>query len=186
MHPESPPGTQPSGRPERNWSCRRRGSADHEQLARQVHVRKTELFVEMVYGGEIAPRPGVVRLLDELVTADVRLAIATTGRAAWVLPLLDGLFGLDRFTVIVCGDDVSKLKPDPEAYLLALKALRLNSDDAVAIEDARNGLLAARRAGLRCRIVTNDYTALQDFAGAELVLDSFERPEPSQRLVVST
>jgi hypothetical protein len=122
-----------------------------------------------------------VHLLDELVTADVRLAIATTGGAAWVLPLLDSPFGLDRFTVIVCGDDGSKLKPDPEAYLIVLKALRLNSDDAVVIEDSRHGLLAARRAGLRCLIVTNDYTALQDFAGAELGLDSLERPELSHR-----
>ena len=57
---------------------------------------------------------------------------------------------LDVFEVIVSAEDVTRGKPDPEGYLLALERLRLQAADAVAIEDAPPGIAAAKAAGLRC------------------------------------
>lgn len=54
------------------------------------------------------------------------------------------------FTVIVTGSDVRHGKPHPEPYLLSLKKLGLNPDDAVVIENAPFGIQSAKRAGVRC------------------------------------
>jgi HAD superfamily hydrolase (TIGR01509 family) len=155
----------------------RRGMPEGEaaELARRLHPRKTEIFTEMAKRGDFEPRPGVRELLDELEQAGVRLAVATTGTGAWVHPLLERLFGAGRFEIVVTADEAPDRKPDPSAHLLALERLGLSGEarTAPAIEDSRNGLEAAKAAGLACVIVVNDYTREQDFSEAELVLDGF-------------
>ena len=146
---------------------------EREELAGRLHARKTELFTEMAAQGEIEARPGVGELLDELEAAGVRVAVATTGSREWVDPLLDRLFGLARFELIVGGDEVPERKPDPAAHRMAVEGLGVAAAAAPAIEDSAIGLQAAKAAGLACVVVVNDYTRGQDFGAADLVLDGF-------------
>ena len=164
------------GRPRLAADLRRHGIDDADALAARVHRTKTELFVDIVHRGEIAPRPGVRELVDDLRARGVRIAVATTGRRAWVEPLVGHLVG--DVEVTVCGDDVAALKPDPEAYLLALSWLGLDAGRVVAVEDSAAGLQAARAAGLATVVVTNDDTADHDVRGAALVREAFDRPTP--------
>ena len=150
---------------------------EREELASRLHERKTEIFTEMARQGEIQPRPGAGELLDELEEAGVRLAVATTGSRQWVDPLLDRLFGVERFEVIVASDEAPDRKPDPMAHEMALERLGLAASAAPTIEDSSNGLRAAKAAGLACVIVVNEYTREQDFEDADLVLDGFGRPD---------
>ena len=146
---------------------------ERKELAKRLHARKTEIFTEMAEAGEIQARPGVPEFLDELGDAGVRLAVATTGSGSWVHPLLDRLFGIDRFEVLVTSDEAPDRKPDPSAHRKALEGLGLPASAAPAIEDSPNGLEAAESAGLACVVVVNDYTREQEFDGADLVLDGF-------------
>ncbi|MBW3614817.1 MAG: HAD-IA family hydrolase [Actinobacteria bacterium] len=143
----------------------------------KLHHRKTELFQELIADGRVLARPGAQRLLDELAEAKLPIAVATTGSRAWVEPLLERLFGLDRFSLVITGDEAPVRKPDPSAYFMTLEEMALEPSGVVAIEDSRNGLLAARAAGLPCAVVVNDYTRAQDFGGAAVVLDRFGTPE---------
>ncbi|HEY5318563.1 MAG TPA: HAD-IA family hydrolase [Solirubrobacteraceae bacterium] len=166
----------------------RRGMPDDEasELARRLHPRKTEIFAEMARQGEIEPRPGIHELLSELEGAGVRLAVATTGTGAWVHPLLEKSFGPGRFEIVVTADEAPNRKPDPSAHLLAVERLGLGGAAcaaAPAIEDSRNGLVAAKAAGLACVIVVNDYTCEQDFEAADLVLDGFGAPDAPARVL---
>ena len=146
---------------------------ERKELAKRLHARKTEIFTEMAEAGEIQARPGVDELLDELDDAGVRLAVATTGSSSWVHPLLDRLFGIDRFDPIITSDEAPDRKPDPSAHCKALEGLGLPAEAAPAVEDSPNGLRAAKAAGLACVVVVNDYTREQEFDGADLVLDGF-------------
>src|SRR5262249_40672268 len=103
-------------------------------------------------------------------------AVATTGTSDWVLPLLDVLFGLDVFDIVVTGSDVTDLKPSPEVYQEVLARLHRTPGDAIAVEDSANGVQAARAAGLRCVAGINGYTRGQDLSGAVAVLDDLARP----------
>ncbi|MGH8886778.1 MAG: HAD-IA family hydrolase [Egibacteraceae bacterium] len=144
-----------------------------DELIPRLHRRKTEILAEMIDQGRIQPRPGVSRLLAELEDADATLAVATTGSRGWVERLLNRLFGLERFAVVVTGDEVSCRKPHPEAYTRALAELGRPPHEVVAVEDSANGLAAARGAGLTCLVVVNSYTAGQDLREADLVVDGF-------------
>jgi len=142
-------------------------------LAARLHGEKTERMRRLVDRGEISPRPGVRDLLDELATAGVTLAVATTGTREWVEPLLSGLFGSDLFAVVVTGSEIPALKPDPAVYTEVLGRLGVPADRALAVEDSSNGLRAALGAGLKCVVVTNEYTHDQDFSGAAAVYPEF-------------
>jgi HAD superfamily hydrolase (TIGR01509 family) len=146
-------------------------------LAATLHADKTRRFVALVRTGAMAARPGAAELIKALRAEGVTVAVATTGTSDWVLPLLDMLFGIDAFDVVVTGSDVTDLKPDPAVYLETLDRLGLTAPDALAVEDSANGVQAAIAAGLRCVAVVNGYTRDQDMSGAVAVLDDIARPE---------
>lgn len=146
------------------------------RLAEDVHRTKTALFTMRVLNGAICARPGLSNLIADLHRSGVRVAIATTGRRRWVDPLVRHVVGDGVAEVIITGDDVERLKPDPESYLTALGRLALRPDDVLAVEDSAIGLRAARSAGLATLVVTNDYTVGQDFTGAAAVRSGFDRP----------
>lgn len=150
-------------------------AAEAEALAVQLHGDKTRRFSNLVRTGAMKARAGAAELISALRAESVTIAVATTGTSDWVSPLLDVLFGLDMFDVVVTGSDVTDLKPSPKVYQEVLTRLHLTPDDAIAVEDSANGVQAARAAGLRCVAVINGYTRDQDLSGAVAVLDDLAR-----------
>jgi len=149
------------------------------ELVPTLHARKTELLSELVAAGHVRLRPGVRRLVDELLGQGVRVAVATTGSRDWVDKLLSRVLDGVELATVVTGDDVDARKPDPEAFTVALERLGMTAADAVAVEDSPEGVASATGAGLACVVVLNDYTAALDPAGyerAELVVDGFGEP----------
>ena len=67
-----------------------------------------------------------------------------------------------------------KTKPDPVLYRLALRDLGVASNEAIAIEDSPNGVLAAKRAGIFCVAVPNEITGQLAIEAADLQLSSLD------------
>jgi HAD superfamily hydrolase (TIGR01509 family) len=150
--------------------------SERARLAPALHARKTEILATMVDAGVIELRPGVEPLLAELGAADVALAVATTGSRGWVDRLLRRVLPEVDFEVVVTGDEVVDRKPHPEAFVVAVERLGVSASNTVAVEDSREGLLAAQAAGLRCAVVVNGYTRDHDLAAADLVIDGYGAP----------
>jgi len=150
-----------------------RDVVDKEALIKELHKLKTDFFMQIIESGELPLRPGVARLVDEAIAADVTLAVCSTSHERAVNLVVEKLLGPERktrFSAILAGDVVSKKKPDPEIYNLASERLRLEPSECVVIEDNRNGLLATKAAGMYCVITTNGYTKDEDFTEADLVI----------------
>ncbi|WP_331772864.1 HAD-IA family hydrolase (plasmid) [Embleya sp. NBC_00888] len=119
-----------------------------------------------------APLPGVRRLIAEARLRAVPLAIASSSREASVVPYLDR-FGLrDAFSVVVTADDVVRVKPAPDLYLLAARRLGTEPEHIVAFEDSGRGVRAAKAAGALCVAVPHVLTRSHDFDAADIRLDS--------------
>ena len=153
--------------------------AERERLVQKLHRIKTQAFRQLIDQSLLTARPGILRLLDNLHRQGLTTAVVTTGSRAWVEPLLEGVLGGDRFcriALIVTGEDVARKKPDPEAYTHALSKLRVSPQEALAIEDSRNGLEAAKAAGLPCLIIRSSYSYNDDFSRADLALEELGDP----------
>ena len=150
---------------------------DLDGFIQALHARKTVAYTQMVEDGELELRPGVRSVITEAQARGYRLAIATTTTPANVEALLTatlGAKGSDLFDVICAGDSVPNKKPAPDVYFRALDELGLPGGSCVAIEDSRNGLLAARAAGIETIVTPSIYTRDENFQEAALVIDDLE------------
>ncbi|MBI4732067.1 MAG: HAD-IA family hydrolase [Chloroflexi bacterium] len=116
--------------------------------------------------------PGVEAYLQTARRLGIKLAIASSSSHQWVDGQLKRLGLFDYFNAILCCEEVRRVKPDPELFLVALKALHVPADDALVFEDSANGVQAARAAGIRVVAVPNPVTALLGVTGADLMLNS--------------
>lgn len=141
-----------------------------QELILALHKEKTRLTSDIV--ADLPVRPGVLRIIDEAMAKGVRLGVCTTSNPKFIDAVLD-LFGPQRkaaFEFVHAGDVVAKKKPAPDIYLLALDTLGLPASDCMVVEDSRNGLLAATRAGIPTLVTTSTYTVEEDFAEAARVV----------------
>lgn len=96
---------------------------------------------------------GVRAFLRELKDRGLKTALVTGSSRHRLLATLDaGL--LDKFDVIVCGDEVKRTKPDPEPFNTAIERLGLSPRQCLAVENAPLGVTSAKAAGLAVVAVT--------------------------------
>jgi sugar-phosphatase len=90
--------------------------------------------------------PGAAELIRSL--PGWQWAIVTSGRRRTATFRLQYL-GLPEPQVFITADDISRGKPDPEPYRLAIEELRLRPEECVVVEDAPAGIESARAAGAK-------------------------------------
>ena len=134
---------------------------------RRRHRTRTDTLI----AGE-SVRPGVRERIEEAAALGLALGVASSSDRAWVHGHLGRLGLLDRFQAIRCREDVPRVKPDPALYRAVVDSLGVRPDDALALEDSPNGVLAAKRAGLACVAVPNALTARLDLSHADLIVGS--------------
>ena len=141
------------------------------------HQRKTEIFTQLIESGKLPLRTGVKRLMQEALDAGFILGVCTTANERSANAIARGMLGDINFKFILAGDVVKKKKPAPEIYLLALERTGLAPEECIVVEDSRNGVLAAKAAGLRSIATTNIYTENEDLSDADIVVTSLGEPD---------
>jgi HAD superfamily hydrolase (TIGR01509 family) len=119
--------------------------------------------------------PGVVAMIEAARGAKLRLGVASNSSHTWVDRHLERLDLLPYFECIACRGDAPSPKPEPDLYRLVLQRFGLSGHEAVAFEDSRTGVLAAKRANLWVVAVPNEATAHQDFSEADRRVGSLEK-----------
>ena len=117
----------------------------------QEELRKyTKEFLTNYYNeNKVSVKKGLYNLLDFLQKNDCKMAVASSSPRWEVEKHLKDAGIYEYFKGIICGDMVENSKPDPEIYLKACALLEANPSECYALEDSKNGLLAAHRAGCR-------------------------------------
>ncbi len=150
----------------------------------EIHWTATDHYTRWVAEGRVPLRDGILRLLDDAASHNVRVALATATVPRNVEILLRSNLGpnaLDRFCVIGAGDQVARKKPAPDIYHWVLRELGESADRCVAVEDSANGLIAAKTAGIFTIVTPSFWTKDENFSMADLVLPSLgteARPLP--------
>lgn len=131
-------------------------------------AKKNKWYVEYITSmKEDEILPGVMELMKKIKAAGLKSALGSVSKNA--MTILDGLKLTAFFDAIIDGNKVSKAKPDPEVFLLAARELGLSPEECVVFEDAKAGIEAARRAGMRC-IGVGEASNLKD---ADIVIPGF-------------
>lgn len=149
---------------------------EEDELIKSLHKRKTALFVDLIESGKLPLRPGVKRLMQEINQAGLILGVCTTSNERAAHAVAYQTLKEIKFDFVLAGDVVSKKKPDPEIYQLALEKAGIAPEEAFVVEDSHNGVSAAKAAGLYVVATTNGYTENEDLSQADLVVTRLGDP----------
>lgn len=144
--------------------------ADADELSR----KRIDLALELIQEG-LVPLPGVPECITGLLMRGLSLAAASSSSRAIVDAILHELGLKKSFKAVVCGDEVSQGKPDPEIFLKAARELGVAPDQCMVIEDAPYGFAAARSAGMLPVAVLNRYNQDLDLSDAAHIFSGLSR-----------
>jgi len=147
-------------------------SLDEEETKKALS-QKMKYFSEIVTEKGIQVVPYAIKFLKQLKAENLKIALATSSRQEKMNFVLQLTNLTSYFDIIVTGDLVQKSKPAPDIFLKAAEKLQLKPEDCLVVEDAANGVKAAKNAGMKCVAITTTHTEdlLQQ---ADVVINSYE------------
>jgi HAD superfamily hydrolase (TIGR01509 family) len=141
-------------------------------------TRRTALMVDVIgKGNAVAPMPGVPSVVQALATRAYRLAVASSSALPVIEAVVSVLGARALFGALVSGLDVPRGKPAPDIFLEAARQLGVPAARCLVIEDSRNGMLAAKAAGMSCAVVPCAVSRHQSFTEADWLLSSLTELE---------
>ncbi|MEL7491974.1 MAG: HAD-IA family hydrolase [Pseudomonadota bacterium] len=140
-----------------------------------IHKRKTSLACARLRHEGVPLRDGVRDLIDLALARGVQIGWVTSTYKENIDAIIDAAredFSTNLFRVIVTREDLSAGKPDPEAYIRAMREIGARPDQTIAIEDTTLSVLAAKRAKIRTILTPGDLTRGQDRHDADFAFQS--------------
>ena len=122
------------------------------------------------------PYPGVIAGLERFRAQGLKLACVTNKASRFTRPLLAATGLAPYFQAVVCGDEVARKKPEPDAFLEAAARLGAAAREAWVIGDSANDVIAARAAGMAVAVVPYGYREglAVEALGADTIVASLE------------
>lgn len=124
---------------------------------------------------ELPSIPGAVKFVKSLAAAGYPLALASSASLQRIELFLRKLGLEQHFVVIACGDDVKRSKPAPDIFLLAAEMLGVDPVECVVVEDAENGVRAAKAAGMKCIAYGGSDHNTDNLLDADIIVKDFDQ-----------
>ena len=116
-----------------------------EDVIKDVHALMAKRFET-----EGVPiKTGLKSLLEYLKENNYKAIVATSSNRDRVDTILSQAQITDYFDDSICGDEVTKGKPNPEVFLKSCQKLDVNVDEAIVLEDSEAGIQASYDAGIK-------------------------------------
>lgn len=140
--------------------------------------RTYEIYLGLV-PASLQAFPGAQALAQACREAGLLVAVASSGDAVKIAAnLLKIELPIEFWDAVVPGEEVQNKKPAPDIFLAAAKKLAVAPAECVVVEDAVNGVLAAKAAGMRCIAVAQTFPAGQ-LQAADVVRDNIAQVQLS-------
>ncbi len=147
--------------------------AKTREEANALHTAKKAIFNEYVDKHGIKPIPGIEAFLIELQELGVPCAVGTSASRETMEKSLSVVGLKGYFQAIVTAEEIVRGKPAPDVFLKAAEHLNMPPVDCIVFEDAEQGILAGKAAGMRVVALATTHPK-SDLAGADMIIDSFE------------
>lgn len=143
--------------------------ADTDELTRSKRQAHIALLRK-----NVTPMPGLLTLLDDLRAHCYKMAIASSSAREHIDLVITRLNIVHYFDTIVSGEDVKRGKPAPDIFLKAARDIQVSPAACIVLEDAVNGIQAAKAAGMKTVAVPNQFTKHDNFGMADIIVQSLK------------
>lgn len=158
-----------------NYFAHKNGERDDAiRLGEKFLAKKSSVLEESNLEDSVPLRDGTKEMLERL-RPQFHLAVGTSAHRLFVPRILDGLDIRKYFEVVIMGGDVSRGKPEPDVYLAVAHRMNVQPSECVVIEDAANGIAAAKNAGMRCIAIRDAAHGERDLSQADHIIDHFNQ-----------
>lgn len=142
-----------------------------EKYGFAIDIEKEKARTYQIYGeivkGKLKPLDGVHDFISKCRARELKLALASSADMVKInINLTEIGLPPETFDALVCGLDVVKKKPDPSIFITAADKLGLQPSECLVVEDAVNGVAAAKAAGSMCLGLTTSFNE-EDLAEAD-------------------
>lgn len=145
---------------------------DLNEMTRMTNQSGIPFFAELE---KLEPIPGIVEMLEQLKIREIPMAVASSSDPGTIKLILEKS-GLNKyFSHAVSSGIVGKSKPAPDVFIHAAKLLGVKPADCLVIEDSKNGIKAAKAAGMFCIAYSGAASESQDQSKADVILDDFAK-----------
>jgi len=137
-----------------------------EDLTRQLSENLYHVFNE-----KVKPIPHAIPLIQSLYSQNITLAVGSSSSPQLINLVLDKLDLQSYFKSVVSGQEMTKSKPHPDIFLEIARRLKVSPQNCVVIEDSKNGVLAAKAAGMVCVGFESPNSPNQDLSKSDWIVD---------------
>lgn len=116
-----------------------------QNVIQDVH----QLMAERFETEGVPVKKGLVELLHYLKDNNYKTIVATSSNRDRVDKILAQAKITEFFDDSICGDEVTKGKPNPEVFLKSCQKLGVNVDEAIVLEDSEAGIQASYDANIK-------------------------------------
>jgi HAD superfamily hydrolase (TIGR01509 family) len=147
-------------------------------LAAQLEIIDSkERYLRELVRKSIQTTPGVIHWLDFFKKKQIRCSVASSAEMGNIVAFLNLLDLSDYFASIVSGSRLPASKPDPTIFLLAAASLGVKPEYCMVIEDAPDGIQAAKSANMVCCAIATSLPC-DELKQADLLLDDLSQADP--------
>lgn len=147
----------------------------------EIFSQKEEILFKLLEQ-EAEPTRGVIELLEKLKRRNVKLAIGSSSNKKLIEYVLRKLSVTYLFDCVISAENIVHSKPNPEIFLKAAAELGVSPVECIVIEDAKLGVEAAKRAGIKCVGYRNPNSGMQDLSKADMIIDDFTKVDVDKLL----
>lgn len=149
-----------------------------EKYGLKVDIEKVKAQTYQIYQtiirGKLKPLPGACDFVTSCRNKGLKIAIATsTDKVKMEANLREIGMPAESFHTTITGMEVENKKPFPDIYIKAAGKLNLKPEECLVVEDAVNGIQAAKSAGCKALAVTTSFDR-SVLSSADWICDSLE------------
>ncbi len=111
-------------------------------------------------------------LMKKISDLSFKIGVATSSTRERAVKILTNLGIIDYLDDLITRENYEKPKPDPEIFLKSAENLKVSPSECVVIEDAINGIEAAKAGGIKTIGLAGKYHVKSDFKDANMAIDS--------------
>jgi beta-phosphoglucomutase len=121
--------------------------------------KRTYEIYERIVRNNLKPLPGVLDFIARCKNKNLKIAVATSAdEVKMKINLREIGLPVEIFDTTVNGLEIERKKPHPDIYLKAAELLGVEPTDCLVVEDAPNGIQAAKSAGMKCLAVMSSFS----------------------------
>jgi HAD superfamily hydrolase (TIGR01509 family) len=132
------------------------------------------LKLKLLHDGDYKPVSGIIELLERIKKVEIPMAIASSSPLQFIQEVLEKIGLRNYFAICLSGEQVVLSKPEPDIFLKVAELLNVKPHECLVIEDSASGIIAAKRAGMRCIGYKNTNSGNQDLSKADLIVNKIE------------